>query len=161
MKEYSAGGVVFRKIADRTEVLLIHDRFGRMTLPKGHLEEGETETEAAVREVREETGIEARIVGDPLGVISYQFESHGKGLVTKRVTYFLMEAVSGTTKAQTEEIRDAFWYPLERVADIHAERGYENNQAILERAVKRLGLQDRGCKFESQDGEETGHEREN
>ncbi|GAX91548.1 NUDIX hydrolase [Effusibacillus lacus] len=138
MKEYSAGGVVYRQTDGQIEVLLIHDRFNKMTLPKGHLEEGETEKQAALREVREETGIEAQIIGDPLGVISFQFDVPGRGSVTKEVTYYLMEAVSGETKAQIEEIRDVFWFPLEHVLTIHSERGYDNNNIILERAVKRL-----------------------
>jgi 8-oxo-dGTP pyrophosphatase MutT (NUDIX family) len=138
MKEYSAGGVVYRGDRERIEILLIHDRFGKTTLPKGHLEEGETEKEAAVREVQEETGIAAEIVGDPLGVISYQFDVPGKGIVTKEVTYYLMKAVSGETRAQVEEIREASWYPLEQVTAIHADLGYENNHVIIERAVRRL-----------------------
>ncbi|MFC4767431.1 NUDIX hydrolase [Effusibacillus consociatus] len=138
MKEYSAGGVVYRNLQGRIEILLINDRFGKTTLPKGHLEDGETEKQAALREVQEETGIEAEIVGDPLGIISFQFDVPGKGTVTKEVTYYLMKAVSGEPKAQIEEIREAFWYPLDHVMQIHAERGYDNNNVILERAVKRL-----------------------
>ncbi|WP_018131858.1 NUDIX hydrolase [Effusibacillus pohliae] len=138
MKEYSAGGVVYREIDGRIELLLIHDRFGKMTLPKGHLEEGETQKQAALREVAEETGIQAKIVGDPLGVISFDFDVPGKGTVTKEVTYYLMQAVSGETKAQEEEIRDVFWFPVDEALQVHAERGYENNNVILERAIKRL-----------------------
>lgn len=138
MKEYSAGGVVYRKLQGRVEVLLIHDRFGKTTLPKGHLEDGETEKEAAVREVEEETGIAAEIVGDPLGIISFQFDVPGKGTITKEVTYYLMRAVSGETKPQVEEIRDVFWYSLDEATQIHLERGYDNNNVIIERAVNRL-----------------------
>lgn len=140
MKEYSAGGVVYRKTGPQTEVLMIHDRFGRTTLPKGHVEEGETIKETAMREVQEETGIKAKIVGDPLGIIKYQFDIPGKGTVTKEVTYYLMEAVGGDTRAQLEEIKEAFWYPLDNVIKIHSEKGYDNNDIIVQRAVSRLGL---------------------
>lgn len=138
MKEFSAGGVIYRKVQNQTEVLLVLDRFGRITLPKGHLEEGETEKEAALREVEEETGIKAQIVGEPLGVVTYRFEVPGKGAVQKEVTYYLMKAEEGITKAQIEEIREVIWYPLERVRDVHAESGYENNNLIMERAIARL-----------------------
>ncbi len=138
MKEFSAGGVIYRKVQNQTEILLILDRFGRTTLPKGHLEEGETEKEAALREVEEETGIKAQIIGEPLGVVAYQFEIPGKGSIKKEVTYYLMRAEEGITKAQIEEIRDAIWYPLERVREVHSESGYENNNMIIKRAVARL-----------------------
>ncbi|BCJ86237.1 NUDIX hydrolase [Effusibacillus dendaii] len=138
MKEYSAGGVVYKKQDGNTKILLIQDRFGKITLPKGHVEEGETEKDAAVREVFEETGIQAEIEGDPLGVISFQFETSGKGMITKQVTYYLMRAVSGDTKAQVEEIKDVIWLPLDDVLPLHTKQGYDNNHVILERAVNRL-----------------------
>lgn len=138
MKEFSAGGVVYRKQDNEIELLLILDRFGKTTLPKGHLEEGETEKEAALREVEEETGITATITGEPLGIVTYQFEVPGKGVIIKEVTYYLMEAVNGTTKAQIEEIRDAIWYPLDQAKSVHSEKGYSNNHIIMERAVQRL-----------------------
>lgn len=138
MKEFSAGGVVYRKVQAQTEILLILDRFGRSTLPKGHLEEGETEKEAAVREVEEETGIKAQIMGERLGVVTYRFDVPGKGSIEKEVTYYLMKTEEGVTKAQIEEIRDAIWYPLEQVKRVHSESGYDNNNMIIERAVERL-----------------------
>lgn len=138
MKEFSAGGAVFRKVREQTEILLILDRFGRTTLPKGHLEEGETMKQAALREVEEETGIQAQIVGEPLGIVTYRFDVPGKGAVEKEVTYYLMKAETGVTKAQIKEIREAIWYPLEQVRQVHAKSGYDNNNMIIDRVVERL-----------------------
>ncbi|MCX7570739.1 NUDIX domain-containing protein [Tumebacillus sp. DT12] len=138
MKEISAGGIVFRKRDDHLDVLLIQDRYGRTTLPKGHLEEGETVKQAALREVEEETGVKSQIVGDPLGVIHYRCRVPGKGPVMKEVTYYLMEALTEETRAQLQEVRDAFWHPLERLQELHAASGYHNNEVIIERALKRL-----------------------
>jgi 8-oxo-dGTP pyrophosphatase MutT (NUDIX family) len=135
--EKTAGGVVYRIQNGRLEVLLIHDRFGYISIPKGHLENDETVEEAALREIEEETGIRGKIVGEPLGVIEYDYRLGGRS-GRKNVTYFLVEAVSGETAAQLEEIRDVMWYPLDTVSELHKKRGYENNQAIIEEAVNRL-----------------------
>jgi len=57
VKEISAGGVVYRKEGDRLELLMIEDRYGKWTLPKGKQEAGEEVEETALREIREETGL--------------------------------------------------------------------------------------------------------
>jgi len=79
----SAGGVVLNR---KGEVLLIRDRNGYWVFPKGHIEPGETPEQAAVREVREETGIEAHIIA-PLGETRYV---NDRG-VPREVVWFLME----------------------------------------------------------------------
>ncbi|HXT19293.1 MAG TPA: NUDIX domain-containing protein, partial [Thermoanaerobaculia bacterium] len=76
---HSAGGLVVRG----GEVLLIAPRAGRWQLPKGHVEPGEAPTEAAVREVREETGVSARVV-DTLPSIDYSYEVDGRVRIHKR-----------------------------------------------------------------------------
>jgi 8-oxo-dGTP pyrophosphatase MutT (NUDIX family) len=135
--EQTAGGVVYREREGQIELLLIHDRFGHISLPKGHLEGEETVEEAALREIEEETGIRGRIIGEPLGVITYEYRT-GDRTGCKQVTYFLVEAVGGETVAQAEEIRDVEWFPLDAACEIHKKRGYENNHSILEEAIQRL-----------------------
>jgi len=81
--EPGAGGVVVNR---RGEFLLIRDRNGFWVFPKGHLEPGETPEEAAVREVWEETGIQARVIV-PLGTTRY---TNDRGVI-REVQWFLME----------------------------------------------------------------------
>ena len=84
-KEHSAGGIVFREEDGRVAVLVTqssaHDGW---IFPKGHLEQGETSSDAAVREVKEETGVDARIV-ERVGTIRYAFRARGRQIVENRV----------------------------------------------------------------------------
>ena len=72
MKEISAGGVVYKRIDGRIDIQLIQDRYGKISLPKGKMEPGETVEQTALREILEETGIEGRIV-TLLEIIKYRF----------------------------------------------------------------------------------------
>ncbi len=87
--EHSAGVVLVVKIEDDYKALLIRVRREGFELPKGHVEPGETPEEAALRELREETGIENEVsIVQQIGDISYSFESKG-AYIQKRVEYFL------------------------------------------------------------------------
>ncbi|MGX4586872.1 NUDIX hydrolase [Paenibacillus chitinolyticus] len=140
MKEISGGGVVFRKQEERTEVQLIQDRFGKMTLPKGKMEPGETIEETALREIAEETGIAGRIV-EPLDVISYRYEHPEHGTVEKEVHYYLVEAVGGDLQAQIEEISGVEWMSPETAWKKQAESGYDNNDGVVLAALQKLGYE--------------------
>lgn len=113
----SAGGVVLRERAGGKglEVLLIAIRDGQVwSLPKGQVEMGERYPQTAVREVREETGIEARVLAS-LGSIRYHFTVKDDGLqttVTKEVHQFLMSYVAGLPRPQKEEVDSADWFPV-------------------------------------------------
>jgi len=82
----------------------------RWGLPKGAVGEGETSEAAALREVREETGIEAKIV-KPLDTIEYFFRA-GDTLIQKRVDFYLMEYVAGELQPQLSEVDDVEWVEL-------------------------------------------------
>ena len=82
----------------------------RWGLPKGAVSEGETSEAAALREVREETGIEAKIV-KPLDTIEYFFRA-GDTLIQKRVDFYLMEYVAGELQPQLSEVDDVEWVEL-------------------------------------------------
>ncbi|TBL70406.1 NUDIX hydrolase [Paenibacillus thalictri] len=141
MKEISAGGVVFRKQRERElEVQMIQDRYGKITLPKGKMEAGETIEQTALREIVEETGIEGRIV-EPLETIRYQYTMSGIGLVDKEVHYFLVEHTGGKLAAQVEEIRGVEWLaPLEAWhQQVH--NGYGNNDSVVKKALEKLGYE--------------------
>src|SRR3954451_25152103 len=93
--EYSAGGVVFKKEGDRYEIVAVsRPRHTDWSLPKGHIEEGETREQAALREVKEETGLETRIIA-PLEEVTYFYTSPKKGLIRKTVYHYLLEASPG------------------------------------------------------------------
>jgi 8-oxo-dGTP pyrophosphatase MutT (NUDIX family) len=140
MKEVSAGGVVYRRSGGNLQVQLIQDRYGKITLPKGKMEPGETVEETALREILEETGITGRIV-EPLELITYQYHVPEKGTVHKEVHYFLVEAVEGELHAQIEEIRGVEWLePIEAWRQQQAS-GYDNNEGVLRKALQKLGVE--------------------
>jgi 8-oxo-dGTP pyrophosphatase MutT (NUDIX family) len=134
-QEVSAGGVVVR--GDEVAVIVPHKRSpqGRkvLGLPKGHIDEGETMPEAAAREVREETGLQAELV-DRLGDVTYSYPRRGRS-VRKRVTFYLFRYRSGSVEDHDHEIEDARWMPLERAA---RELTFEGERRMVERALSRL-----------------------
>lgn len=130
--EFSAGGVVIRRTAEGIEVALAarRTRKGDLAwgLPKGLVEPGEEPEEAALREVREETGLEAKILSS-LGEISYWYV-WDEERVRKRVAFFLMEATGGDISAHDHEMEEVRWFPLEgapRRATYPTERGVLRN----------------------------------
>lgn len=130
-REFSAGGVV---IKDKKEVLLIKNPSNIWTFPKGHIEKGETKEEAAIREVKEETNIDAEIV-TYLGEISYFFVWGGVR-VYKTVYFFLMRYVAGIP-VPSWEVKDARFFPLERAKQLLK---YKGDKEIFSKALEKLYL---------------------
>ena len=98
-------------------------------LPKGHLDADETPLQAALREVREETGVEAEPVTE-LGEIRYQYERRG-GIVDKRVVFFLLEYRGGELQ-HDHEIEEVRWMPLSEAIEAVS---YEGEREMLTRAL--------------------------
>lgn len=141
MREVSAGGVVYRKRHGGLEILMIEDRYGKMTFPKGKQEPGETIEETALREIAEETGVRGRIVR-PLAVVRYQYVHPREGkTVDKEVHYFLVEATDGAVCPQVEEINEAQWLAPHEAWQRQREHGYDNNVDVLTKAYAYLGLE--------------------
>jgi mutator protein MutT len=127
--ETSYGGVVVRG----DEVLVITPAGRRVTgLPKGGLESGETPEEAAVREVREETGVTATVRG-PLGDVRYTYRRNGRR-VRKTVHFFLCDYVAGSTEDHDHEVDDARWIAIRGA---RAELTYPGERALIERLLSK------------------------
>jgi 8-oxo-dGTP pyrophosphatase MutT (NUDIX family) len=135
--EFSAGGVV---VNDRGETIVIvptrraADGSKVLALPKGHPDGDETPEEAAMREVREETGVLAELV-EPLGDVRYWYQRHGRR-VAKVVSFFLLRYASGTLDDHDAEVEDARWMPLGQAAESLT---YPGEREMATRALSRMG----------------------
>jgi 8-oxo-dGTP pyrophosphatase MutT (NUDIX family) len=133
--EFSAGGVVVR---DRACVVIVPKRRaadGRrvLALPKGHPDGDETAQDAALREVREEAGVEARAV-EKLGDVRYFYQRDGQR-IAKIVSFFLLEYVAGEPSEHDHEVEEARWMALEEAAEALT---YKGEREMAARALGRL-----------------------
>jgi diadenosine hexaphosphate hydrolase (ATP-forming) len=135
--EIAAGGVVVRRKNDGWDVLVIDDRFGHVSLPKGHQDPGETIEQTALREIEEETGVRGRIVHF-LGTVRYTYRRPDGQDGEKEVYYYLVEAESEDIRPQVEEISGVRWVPTDEALRLQRERGYANNTVIFEEAIRHL-----------------------
>jgi 8-oxo-dGTP pyrophosphatase MutT (NUDIX family) len=103
-----------------------------LALPKGHPEQGESAEDAALREVREEAGVEARLVA-PLGDVRYWYTRGGRR-IAKVVSFFLLAYVSGEVEDHDFEVEQACWMPLENAA---RELTYAGEREMAARALSR------------------------
>ena len=133
--ELSAGGAVVRGGDVIVVVPVKRDAQRRrvLVLPKGHLDPGETDEAAAVREVAEETGVDAELI-DKLGDVEYSYERRGRRR-NKRVAFYLFEYRSGSVEDHDHEIEEARWMPLEEAADALT---YPGEREIVRRALSRM-----------------------
>lgn len=131
----AAGCVVYRYDEQgRLFILMIHDQYGKWTLPKGHLDDGEEAQEAAVREVREETGMTGAL-GPFVASITYTIQKKDRSY-RKRVDFFLMRADDGEAVPQNDEgISAVAWIPPDE-AQMRA--GYHQIRNIIARATEMI-----------------------
>ena len=113
---------------------------GKIAIPKGKMEAGETLEQTALREIEEETGIVGEIIA-LLERIDYQYQSPERGIIDKEVHYYLVEARSGSLKAQAEEIRGVEWLSPQQAWQQQIAAGYENNHHVLRKALDQLGVE--------------------
>lgn len=119
VREPTAGGVVYRRNekTKQVEILLIQDAKDRWTIPKGHIEEGETAKETAKREVGEETGLQDMDILNWLGKIHFRYR-RVNSLVLMTTEIFLVEAKGDTNKLQPEDWMNGIkWMPVSEALD--------------------------------------------
>jgi 8-oxo-dGTP pyrophosphatase MutT (NUDIX family) len=138
VEETSAGGLVLDSPdADSARAALIGrtDRRGRLlwSLPKGHVEPGESNEDAAIREVAEETGIRGRVVAR-LGTIDFWFVAEGRR-VHKTVHHFLLMATDGELSADDVEVEEVEWVPLD---ELPKRLAYADERRLIERVPELL-----------------------
>ena len=130
--EKSCGALVVRREQDQYYILMIrHKAGGNRSFPKGHVEEGETEYETALREVMEETSSRIAIVSDFRATVNYR-PSPG---VMKEVVYFLAFTTSADIKAREGEIAEVEWVPLEKAEEYLA---HDNDKTVFRAAMERM-----------------------
>jgi 8-oxo-dGTP pyrophosphatase MutT (NUDIX family) len=133
IREFSAGGVVVRRMQGRPFVAVVRVRDEILALPKGHPDGEESAAEAARREVREETGLEAELV-ERLGDVKYWYVRDGER-VMKIVAFFLFRYRSGSVENHDHEVEEALWIPLD---DAPRRLAYKGEKEMAEAAISRL-----------------------
>lgn len=144
VRETSAGGLVISGLDGPREFLraaLIGrtDRRGRLlwSLPKGHIEQGESAEETAMREVREETGISGSVLAS-LGSIEYWFVTEGRR-IHKTVHHYLMRALGGELSDSDVEVTEVAWVPL---SELESKLAYADERKLAELAGQLIDRMD-------------------
>jgi len=132
--EKSCGGIIFYKTRQNTKILLVKNNNGRYwSFPKGHIEEGETEQETAIREIKEETGLDVTLVQGFREISEYS----PFGKIRKLVVFFLARDFNDNVKIQEEEIDSYIWVDLQQARKLCS---YDNDLRIIEKAELTIHL---------------------
>ncbi len=119
VREPTSGGIVFRRNpkSKEIEILLIQDAKNRWTIPKGHIEEGESAKDTAEREIREETGLQEMKVLNWLGKINFRYRRQSS-LVLMTTEIFLVQALGKTDDLKPEDWMNGIkWFPATEALD--------------------------------------------
>lgn len=134
----SAGGVAFRSVGSQLEIVLIKTASeGRWQLPKGIIDPGETPEIAALREVREEAGIDCELLV-PLEIIDYWFVDRYSAeplKIHKFVHYYLMSYISGDTNDHDDEVFEARWVASSEAVGMLS---FDTERSVVEIALREM-----------------------
>jgi len=125
--EKSCGAVIF----DGDKILVIQQVKGHWGFPKGHVEEGETEVETAIREIKEETNLDVEIDETHRYVEHYSPEEG----IEKDVVFFIAKKTGGEVKVQEEEVKETQWLLPNEAMD---RLTYDTSKNILSKVMKDL-----------------------
>ena len=132
--QVSAGGVAYREVEGNLQIALISvGEAGRWQLPKGTPGRGESNEQTALREVREETGLDTELV-EPLDKIEYWFYVPGKNSpvrIHKYVYFYLLRYVSGDVQDHDHEVNEARWVDIRQAEAMLA---FESEKKVLAKA---------------------------
>jgi 8-oxo-dGTP pyrophosphatase MutT (NUDIX family) len=138
VEQFSAGGAAFRNVNGKTEFALIAvPPSRRWQLPKGLVDKGETDEQAALREVREEAGIVCEII-DKIDTVEYWYfgnEKEGRVRFHKFVDFFLMKYVSGDVRDHDREVAEARWVAADEAVEMLA---FDAEKEIIKKAIELL-----------------------
>ncbi len=138
LDQVSAGGVAYRETDGRIEIaIILTNPERRWQLPKGMIDAGETTEQAALREVREEAGVETDLIG-PLEKTEYWFSADRDGTRTrfhKFVHWFLMRYRSGNVEDHDHEVFEARWAAVEDALEMLV---FKNERDVVTKAVQAI-----------------------
>lgn len=128
-KEKSCGAVVYQFQDDQLYLLILKMRKGHYSIPKGHVENQESEEETALREIKEETNLKVKIDTNFREVITY-FPFEG---VSKEVVFFVAKYIDGEVKEQESEVEKAMWLNIEDALNILT---HKSDQEVVKKAIQ-------------------------
>ncbi len=136
MPEISAGAVLYKKVEDKLWIILYSRKKGtQWCLPKGKIESGETREAAAVREVKEETGLEGQIVEHLKDVYYTYVDQRRKLQLNKTVHYFLMKYIQGQICADDPGVEAVMWFDIDKALE---KVTFDNEKQAVQRAIRML-----------------------
>lgn len=136
VREPTAGGIIFRRDKNGdVEILLIQDHKDRWTIPKGHIEEGETAQEAARREIGEEAGLHDIDMLGWLGKIHFRYRRIDKLVLITQQVYLMRVKTSGNEIQKEDWMNGIKWFPFNEALDLIE---YEDIGKLMLLAMKRI-----------------------
>ena len=130
-REKSCGGIVYKVVENELFFLLLKHNKGHWSFPKGHMEEGETERETALREIKEETGLDVKLDDDYFYKITYSPKKN----VLKDVVYFIATPLTNEITMQYSEIEEIIWANEEDALNTIT---YDDDKQVFIQTVKEI-----------------------